>query len=510
MNESNRRKFLKDGITATAGLGAALTLGACSPETSQAAEIDGNLAELRKSLTGDLLLPTDKGYEAASAPANGRYNDIRPLAVAECANEADVVICVNWSVKHDVPSVVRGGGHSYAGFSTTKGLLIDIGRLNTVTIDKENGTATVGGAATNRDLFKNSVGGDFILPGGTCLGVGVGGLVLGGGIGYNARWAGLTCDCLQSSKIVIASGKMLEVDASTNKDLYWACRGGAGGSFGINTSFVFKLVKVPEPKKGTYFRFEWQGADAAKAFLSAYHKLLTNPDPKLNSSAMVRAAPWGKVKEAIDVMVRGHYMGPIDDLRRLVQPLLQAAEPTMKVMEEKGFWDIQKIWVDWENKDQPPGETHSFGDISRYAEKPLSKQVTSDLVDKIVDAPILTEHAICSLWSLGWVGGKVMNRFKPAQTAYVHRNMLTLLRPTTVWPNHAPESVSDELQKWTDEMIAIIAPETPDQSYQNFPNRSLENYLQAYYGANLDRLKQVKKKYDPKNTFHNPQSIPPA
>ena len=139
-----------------------------------------------------MLLPGDKGYDAASAPANGRYNGIRPFAVAQCTDQADVVTCVTWSVQHDVLLVVRGGGHSYAGFSTTDELLIDIGRLNHVTNDLHNGTATIGGAATNRVVFEQSVDRPFILPGGTCLGVGVGGLVLGGGIGYNTRWAGLT------------------------------------------------------------------------------------------------------------------------------------------------------------------------------------------------------------------------------------------------------------------------------------------------------------------------------
>jgi FAD/FMN-containing dehydrogenase len=519
MNEPTRREYLKAGIATTAGLGAALSFGPCPLETVQAAQAtgekvsSGDLSELRGELakrTGRLLLPGDNGYEAASAPANGRFNGIRPFAVAQCESEADVVACVKWSVEHGVSPVVRGGGHSYAGFSTTQDLLIDIGKLNQVTIDKNNGTAIVGGAATNRALFEQSVDGPFILPGGTCLGVGVGGLVLGGGIGYNTRWAGLTCDRLKSSRIVIASGEVLEVDAMTHKELFWACRGGAGGSFGINTSFVFDLVKVPEDD-ATYFRFEWRGADAAKAVFSAFHKLLTNPTPKLNAVAMAQATPVGPKgpREAIDVMSRGHYLGPVDELRALVQPMLDAAKPRKQCFELMKFWDMQKIWVDWADRDQPRHETHSFGDVSRYAKNPLSEKVTSDLVDLLADAPARTEEANCSLWSLGWVGGDVVNQFTPTKTAYVHRNMLTLLRPTTVWPNNVPVSFINKLQKWTDGMMRIIEPHTPDESYQNFPNRSLPNPLKAYYGANLHHLKEVKKQYDPNNLFKNPQSIPP-
>jgi FAD/FMN-containing dehydrogenase len=519
MNGPNRREYLKAGIATTLGLGAPRNLGACSPEADQAAQAVGekvsprDLAELSGELsksTGHLILPGDNGYAAASAPANGRFNSIRPFAVARCQSEADVVICVKWSVKHGVSPVVRGGGHSYAGFSTTQDLLIDIGKLNQVTIDETKGIATVGGAATNGVLFEHLVDGPFIIPGGTCLGVGIGGLVLGGGIGYNTRWAGLTCDRLKSTRIVIASGEVLEADAMTHDDLYWACRGGAGGSFGINTSFVFDLVKVPEGD-ATYYRFDWRGAEAAKAVFLAFHKILTNPTPKLNAVAMAQATPVGPKgpREAIDVFSRGHYLGPVDELLALVQPLLDAAKPRKQCVELTKFWDIQKIWVDWADRDQPHRETHSFGDISRYAKNPLSEKVTSDLVDLLAAAPARSEEANCSFWSLGWVGGDVVNQFTPTKTAYVHRNMLTLLRPTTVWPNDVPESFVNEVQKWTDGMIRIIEPHTPDESYQNFPNRSLPNPLKAYYGENLHRLKEVKKKYDPKNHFKNPQSIPP-
>jgi FAD/FMN-containing dehydrogenase len=521
MNETNRREFLKAGIATPVGLGAALGLEAYSTETVQAAQAarekasSRDLSLLRSELskgTGRLLLPGDNGYEAASAPANGRFNSIRPFAVAQCESEADVVACVKWSAKCGVSPVVRGGGHSYAGFSTTEELLIDIGKMNHVTIDKKNGAATVGGAATNGVLFERSLDGPFILPGGTCLGVGVGGLVLGGGIGYNTRWAGLTCDRLRSSRIVVASGEVLEIDAtSVDSKLFWACRGGAGGSFGINTSFVFDLVKVPEGD-ATYFRFDWRGADAAKAVFTAFHNLLTNPTPKLNAVAMAQATPVGPGGrgEAINVMSRGHYLGPIDELLALLHPMLDAAKPRKQCLELMKFWEIQKIWVDWADRDQPRHETHSFGDISRYAKNPLSEKVTSDLVDLLADAPARSDEANCSLWSLGWVGGDVVNKFTPTETAYVHRNMLTLLRPTTVWPNNVPESFIDELQQWTDGMIRIIEPHTPDESYQNFPNRSLRDPLKAYYGVNLQQLKEVKKTYDPTNLFKNPQSISPA
>ena len=181
------------------------------------------------------------------------------MAVAVCADEHDVATCVDWARRYHVRPVARGGGHSYAGFSTTRGLLIDMSLLNRVRVNQARGTMTLGGGTLNGHLFKALKGGHLFLPVGTCLGVGAGGLTLGGGMGYNTRWAGLTCDHLQSSRIVTADGDLRDIDARQHGDLYWACRGGAGGSFGINTSFTFDLLEVPR-KTVSYYLAWWRGS----------------------------------------------------------------------------------------------------------------------------------------------------------------------------------------------------------------------------------------------------------
>lgn len=496
MTKITRRKFVRDGTAVALGVGWTTALLARSSS-------DSALDILGKRLRGRLLLPKEPGYDAAATTANGRYHDIRPLAVAQCKDEGDVITCVDWCREFGVHPVARGGGHSYAGFSATTELMVDIRRLNAVTIDIQKGTATTGGAALNRDMFNKSVDGPFILPAGTCLDVGLGGLVLGGGIGYNTHWAGLTSDHLTASRIVTAKGELLDLNSSTNKDLFWACRGGAGGSFGINTSFTFDLVEVPVENVG-YYRFEWRGADAAAAVLAAFDQLLPKAPAAFNAVAMAEASEVGKggPREAIDVMSRGHYLGPVDELRDLVAPLLAAADLTKQKVKEVPFWKMQKCWTSEEL------DSHSFGDISRYAREPLPESATSALAELLAKCPSRSEKANGSIWSLGWVGGEVVDRFKPTETAYVHRNMSTLWRPTIVWPNDAPKSVGDDLQEWVDEMIAIIAPYTPDNSYQNFPNRSLANWQEAYYGENLERLIEVKRKYDQGDLFNNPQSIP--
>ena len=133
----------------------------------------------------------------------------------------------------------------------------------------------------------------------------------------------------------------------------------------------------------------------------------------------------------------------------------------------------------------------------------------AQVIDLLADCPSRTDDANGSVWSLGWVGGDVINSIGRTDTAYVHRGVSTMLRPTPVWPNDAPQSVGDDLIAWTDDVVAVIAPYTPAESYQNFPNRLLPDHLEQYYAENLDRLIDVKTMYDPDNLFHTEQSIPP-
>ncbi len=507
MNAFSRRSFVRGGTAAALGLGLGSRLGGSAFAQSATPEITtpelAALKDLRTQLTGTLMLPGDSGYAAASAPANGRYLDIRPAAVARCADEADVVTCIKWCAQNDVPPVGRGGGHSYAGFSTTQGLLVDIRRLNSVVVDKKKESVVCGGAALNNDFFIATENGPLFLPGGTCLGVGMGGLTLGGGIGYNTHWAGLTCDHLEASRIVTASGDVLDIDSSNNSDLYWACRGGAGGNFGINTTFTFNLVEAPQ-QNISWYRFDWRGADAAAGVLSAFQQILVKAPAALNAVAMAQAAEVGSggPREAIDVMSRGQYIGPIAELKDLIAPLLAVAAPVKQVLTEMPFWDAQRMIASGEP------EPHSFGDISRYAKDVIPESAINAMVELLVNCPSRSADANGSIWSLGWVGGEVVGKFARSDTAYVHRDPLTLWRPTTVWPNDGPASVGDGLNAWTDQVIATIAPYTPDESYQNFANRAIKNSSQQYYGENLDRLIDVKTKYDKDNLFNNPQSIP--
>lgn len=514
MSTFDRRTFLSGGTAAALSLGLPALAGAQGAATprngtpgatpTSGGPATGLLKELQEKLHGKLLLPGDSDYWSASAPENGRYRDTWPLAVAQCADEDDIVACVNWARDHNVPPVARSGGHSEAGYSTTDGLLINVGALNKVTIDQKTGMATAQGGALNMNMLHAMQDSPHYLPVGTCLGVGLGALTLGGGIGYNARRAGLTADHLVSTRIVTADGNVLDVAASQNSGLFWACRGGAGGNFGINTLFTYQMVEVPGPTV-MFYRLDWNGADDATAAFAAFHNVLQTAPPALNADAAAQAVPVGSggPRAAITAFSRGQYFGTEDELRQVIGPLMAVGKPKVTI-QEMSFWDMQRMFA---STDAPA--THSYGDYSRYADKPLPDEVTARLIDLLVECPSRTDTANGSIWSLGWIGGEVMNKVGRRESAYVHRNMLTLLRPTPVWPNDAPASVANDLIAWTDAVIALLAPHTPNESYQNFTNRRIIDWRQQYYAENFDRLVDVKTKYDDRNLFHNLQSIPP-
>lgn len=460
------------------------------------------IQDLRSRLTGTVLSPLSVDYPVTALSANTRYLDQRPAVIARCKDEADVVTAVNWAREHGLTVAPYGGGHSYAGLSTTSGLLLDIGAMNTVTVDLSAGTASVGAAALNGDVLDKTINTPFLLPGGTCLGVGTGGLVLGGGIGYNTHWAGLTCDHLTATRVVLASGEVVDADGGQHPDLFWACRGGTGGNFGLNTSFQFELVRAPETV--VYFRYDYRGADAATAMLAAVDTLAQTAPAGLNLSSSAQATPVGNggPREAIDAFVRGQYVGTVDEAKDLLAPFV-ALSPATSALQERPFWEVQQQV--WPSANPTP---HSWGDWSRYTRQALPQDRVAKMVDLLAECPVRTDDSNGALWFLGWVGGDVVGKFGRTDTAYVHRGSPLLLRPTPVWQTGDPASVGQDLLDWTAAQIAIVADVTPEESYQNFPNRLIPNPLQQYFGENLDRLIAVKSSYDPGNLFSNAQGIP--
>ena len=498
MSTIDRRTFLIAGTLAAAGVG----LAACTPGDDWRRLEASAIEALRRRVEGVVLVPGDSGFTNAWMPRNGRYADTVPQVVVQVAGDEDVATCLEWCGEHGLPVAVRGGGHNYAGLSTTTGLVLDLSRLSSVRVGPD-GVMTVGGAATNADMLEATRGGEWLLPGGTCLSVGVGGLVLGGGIGYHSRWAGLTSDHLRSARVVTATGNVVTASADENPDLFWALRGGTGGTFGVCTEFEFEAQRVPRGEI-VYYRFAWTGADAALAMLVALDRILQGAPPEFVASAGVQATPVGDDADgraAMDVFVRGQFLGSEEDFLAIVAPLLEVGPPPSREVRVEPFWEVAPRFTN------PESENHSWGDISRYADAPLPETALARVVDLVADAPSRTATTNVQFWMMGWVGGAVLDSVGRTDTAYVHRGMTSLLRPTPVWANLTDAALVADLEDWTAAVIDELDPHTPRESYQNFPNRAIEDWPEQYFAENLGRLREVKAAWDPRGVFSSAQGL---
>ncbi len=497
MNVTRRQFF-----TASTAVGAGLAFAGCSDSSPP------DIKDLKRRLTGSVIEPFDSRFARENLPANDRYESVLPRAIALCRTPEDVRTCVQWCVENGVQPVARGGGHNYIGASTTEGLLIKTTAMNKVTVDSKAQRVTLDSGALNSNLLSALQGGPLMLPIGTCPTVGVAGLTLGGGIGDNTRWAGLTCDHLESTRLVLANGEIVEASATANSDLFWGLRGAAGGNFGINTSLTFQLLEIPK-KTITVYSMQFSGKEAIVPAWSAFDRLmLTAPDELSGFTGVTNKRRLGPDNEPTpgnpvafpELTIVGCFQGDAKTARELLAPVL-TQRPTDVTVDEMDYWDAQLNWLA-----VPKMGKHGLEECSRFTDAPISLDHLAALVDRVASAPGGTDDANAEVRLMCWSGGQA-NRVAPNAMAYVHRSDNHLLRPA-VWWHDQPRSMQRDLLDWTQETFNFISGFTRPGSFQNWPYSAQKDWQQAYYGANFDRLRQVKRKYDPKGLFRYAQSIP--
>ncbi len=494
----SRRRFLQ---TSTA-LATASALG-LSGEVSAAPAIHSkhNLKALAASMSGRLILPGELGYAMAAAPNNQRYADILPIAVAMCANDKDVQLCLRWAIDHRQPFAVRSGGHNYAGFSTTKGLLIDVKAMNGITYNEKENTCTISAGVSNQDMANFFSGGFLAVPSGRCPTVGAAGLVLGGGWGFSATHAGLTCDSLKSSNIVLPNQRLVVAeDKGEYQDLFWGLRGGGGGNFGINTSFTFNLVDVSH--NVTIFNILWPAQKQIELF-SALQELQKNHATQISTRSKIVPSRAGTNYTMADLQVTtlGQFFGDKDAALKALEPVLKMVKPIKQDIREMQYWQARDYLI----TDDPNGMYDLRSSYIGEAMSPAGIETMLRWMMKWPGGSLLPEN----MGILFAIGGKVRDVPVDA-TAYPHRNANYIFEMEAAWaPIDKPEVVQKQ-QRWLHDYFAAMSPYVLQQSYINFPNREQPNWQHAYYGQNLDRLKRLKRKYDPANHFKFEQSIPLA
>jgi len=493
-----RRRFLA-GTSALALAGLGLPTGVLA--RAEPFALPGRLAwrHLANNLSGPLLRPHDFDFAKYSAPYNLRYAHVQPHGIAVCATSKDAATAILWCRELDVPFVARSGGHSYAGYSTTRGLLIDLSAMRSVYFDPSTGKVRIGGGARNQDLYDALEQGNAAITHGRCPAVGAAGFLLGGGIGFNMRGHGLACDQLTASEIVTADGRVLALGPADNPDLFWACRGGGGGNFGINTAFTLQTFPA-EPV--TVFKLSWTNrSPSPEAVFARLMPALDGAPDGFGSRVSLQAVTPVQRAGGVDVTVS--LIGQLKGKRKALADILAAAyavgRPQQSDIRETNYWEGQRFLAETD----PPGY---FQERSTFLVAPLSADALGVAFDWLRRWPGTGASADLRFFQ---TSGRI-NAVAPSATAFVHRNSRWIMDVGLNWTASDPPIELRRNREWQDGFYAAMLPFSTGGAYQNFIDPSLANWQQAYYGTNLARLRRTKAQVDPSGVFRFPQGIPPG
>jgi FAD/FMN-containing dehydrogenase len=521
----DRRRFLQKAGATSAGLGATALLGAtaaCSSTghpsaggttTTTTSGASGKTTTtapsgpppwnvLAASLTGSLVLPADAAYAGDAL----LYNEVfapAPAAIAYCASTTDVQRCIGFVRQHGLELAARSGGHSYGGYSTSPGLVVDVSPLNTVAPGAGGGaTATVGAGTPLIDVYSQLGAQGSLLPGGSCPTVGIAGLTLGGGIGVFGRAYGMTCDQIVALTVVTADGTARVCSPDANADLYWASQGGGGGNFGIVTSFTFRVQPIPDI---TLFTLEWPWAAASEVLDAWLHWMASAPSEAWANCQLLPAAANGSIMK-----VTGVYAGSTTAAQSALAPLLQAVgrPPSDQFVGPETYLNAMLIEAGCEGTPvaQCTSARYPFVAKSSYIDAPLPASGTAAVLAASEALAAAVPGAGGGIVFDGY--GGAINRVAPGATAFVHRSAVACAQYSVTYGSAPPPSATvTAAQDWLGQTHGAFAPYATG-SYQNYIDPTLVGWAEAYYGANLPRLQSVKAHYDPDDLFRFAQSIP--
>lgn len=481
------------------------------------AAVGRELDRLAGTLDGALVRPTDPRWDLARRLYDPKFDGLQPLAVAQCRSVEDVRRCLAFAATTGVRPAPRSGGHSYGGWSSGDGVLVvDVGPLAAVTFPTGGGTgvATVGAGARLVDVYAALGARGVTVPAGSCPSVGIAGQTLGGGNGVTARAHGLTCDRLRSVELVLADGRVVTADADHEPDLFWASRGGGGGSFGVATAFTLATTPTVQTAR---FRLRWAWSDAA-AVLPAWLAYAPAAPEALWSDCQLLATPDRPAGGEPTVAVNGLFLGTPDALRPLLARLVAMVGRAPRTTAVTSTSYLETMLVEAGCSGRTVAQCHlapdgtlprtSFAAASDYVTQPLpgpGVQVVVDQVARRQADPRLAEGGV----AFDSYGGAIAAVPSDA-TAFVHRDAPAGAQYTASWPNGAAAEVVAANQEWLAGFHTAMRPYVSGGAYVNYADPSLLDWEQAYFGAHVGRLRQVKRRYDPDGLFAFPQGITAA
>lgn len=451
-----------------------------------------HLDEFRRGLSGEVIAPDDPRYDETRAIYNAMI-DRRPAAIAQCADVNDVARAIRFGRDQGLEIAVRGGGHGVAGKSLVDGgLVIDMQRMNAVTVDPEARTVTVGGGATMSHLDRGTQPYDLMTTGGRVSTTGVGGFILGGGSGWLERKYGFACDNLLAVELVTADGNVVRASHDENPELFWGLHGG-GGNFGVATSFTLRLHSLLTVTAALLL---WPEA-AAPEVLSAYRDFMEKAPDEVGGGTLFLTGPAEEFvpKALVDKLTYAVllvYAGSKSEALEVIAPMLKLGHQG-EMIADMPYADFQCML------DDPPGYRNYWS--AEYLEAFPDEAVARFCArarDMVVPSP--SQHVL--LPQGGAVGRGVGDFPMPWRLAP------WVVHPFGLWENPADD---EQAIQWAHDIRKDLEPWATGAVYLNFIGDEGEERIVASFGReNYDRLARLKAKYDPDNVFHLNQNIKPA
>jgi FAD/FMN-containing dehydrogenase len=453
--------------------------------------------DLAVVLRGPMIRPEDAPYEQARAVYNAMI-DRRPGAIARCVDVADVIACVRFAGKHGIDLAVRGGGHNAGGLAVWDGaLVIDLSSMRSTEVDPAAHTVRVEGGCRWGDVDHATVEFGMATPSGIVGTTGVGGLALGGGIGYLTRRFGLTIDNLLSADVVLADGTLVTASGDANPDLYWALRGG-GGNFGVVTSFRFACHDIGEHGVVIGGPVLYDLSDT-EAVMRWYRDLLPSLPEELNGwigLVTIPPAPpfpeelWGRKSCGIVWC----YTGPHDKAAQVLAPVHGFGSPLLDGLQKMPYTALQSAFDEL----YPPG-------LQWYWRADFFDEISDQAIEihRRYGEQLPTGHSTMHLYPIDGAASRV-----PADaTPFAYRNGGWAGVIVGVDPDPANAGL---ITQWTKQYWEDLHPTSAGGAYVNFMMDEGSDRVRASYMENYDRVAQIKARYDPGNLFHVNQNIPPV
>jgi FAD/FMN-containing dehydrogenase len=451
-------------------------------------------SELASGFRGELIRPEDPTYDEHRKIQNGSI-DRFPALIARCAGVADVIGAVRFGRSTGLPVAVRGGGHSFPGLSVCDGgLVIDLGLMKGIRVDPEARTARAQAGVLLGELDRETQAFGQAVTSGIVTHTGLAGLTLGGGIGWLHRKHGLTIDHLLSVDLITAEGELVKASEQENADLFWGVRGG-GGNFGIVTDFEFRLNPVgPQVMAGAVF---WPMEEAPNV-LRFYRDWIADCPDDLMTILVQRKAPAlpvvppDLVGQRV-IAVACCYAGSVVEGEKVVRPLKEFGSPVLDLCMPKPYLDHQAMF----DPSFLPGHWY-------YVRSCDVAELNDDIIDVMTEYGHKIESPITSI-ALWQMGGAV-SRVGENETAFNGRDAGFTFN---INGNSETADGFEEERAWARSYWSALEP-FHTSVYTNFMMEEGEERIREAYGAEkYDRLKALKRKYDPNNFFRLNQNIPP-